>query len=129
MTETHLGQIKIDGEWKDYARSTREEAVRWAEADPENRRVVDWIYKERILWPESSLSFTLNIKCDGAAFTQVTNDDDNGKSHAGPEVAALLRKIADRIAATSAPARGGDEWPIVSTDGALVGIAFFTEEA
>lgn len=52
VPETHLGQIKVDGAWMDYARGHREESIRWAKGDPENRRVVDWIRKEQIIWPE-----------------------------------------------------------------------------
>ena len=49
--ETFLGQILHEGEWLDYARGTEESARTWFEGDPENRRVVDWIYKERIIFP------------------------------------------------------------------------------
>lgn len=58
VPETHLGQIKIDGKWMDYARGHREESIRWAKGDPENRRVVDWIHKEQIIWPEGESADT-----------------------------------------------------------------------
>ena len=44
--ETFLGQLFIEGVWMDYARSTEGPAREWAAADPERRRVVDWISKE-----------------------------------------------------------------------------------
>lgn len=60
MAEHFLGQIKIDGAWQDYARSDFYTARAWATADAKNRRVVDWIYKEKILVPASpgDLPFT-----------------------------------------------------------------------
>lgn len=48
--ETFLGQIKINGKWEDYARGTRAKAWNWQQADPANRRVVDWIYKDKIIF-------------------------------------------------------------------------------
>ena len=51
VPEEFLGQILRDGKWLDYARGHEASARTWYEADPANRRVVDWIYKERILMP------------------------------------------------------------------------------
>lgn len=73
------------------------------------------------------MHFTLTIKCDGAAFTRVTNDEDNGMSDAAPEVASLLRKMADRLERTTVPVIAGDEWPLFDSNGAMTGTAFFTE--
>ena len=56
--ETCLGQIKVDGKWMDYARGTHETSRKWFEGDPENRRVVDWIYKERIIFPAEQRTIT-----------------------------------------------------------------------
>lgn len=50
--EEFLGQIRIDGVWKDYSRGTEEAARRWFEEAPANRRVVDWIDKHRVLYPK-----------------------------------------------------------------------------
>jgi len=47
--ETFLGQIRIDGVWMDYARGTEAASRHWVEQDTASRRVVDWIYKDRIL--------------------------------------------------------------------------------
>lgn len=52
--ETYLGQIKIDGRWMDYARGNEAETRTWQQADPANRRVVDWIYKEKIIFGEGA---------------------------------------------------------------------------
>ena len=51
-TEEFLGQIRKDGIWMDYARGTETAAREWYEGDRANRRIVDWIYKERILYPK-----------------------------------------------------------------------------
>lgn len=52
MSDTWLGQIRtIHGKWVDYARGQEAESRKWQAADPENRRVVDWIHKDRILVP------------------------------------------------------------------------------
>lgn len=49
--ETHLGQIRKAGVWMDYARGHKAESIAWAMGDRANRRVVDWIDKDRIIWP------------------------------------------------------------------------------
>lgn len=49
VPEEFLGQILVDGKWADYSRGTEAAARRWQTADPANRRIVDWIYKERII--------------------------------------------------------------------------------
>lgn len=41
--------------------------------------------------------FTLTIETTGAAFTIESNGDDNGAPDIGPELARILRKIADDI--------------------------------
>lgn len=51
--ETFLGQILHDGKWLDYARGHEAESRKWQSEDPANRRVVDWIHKERILIPNT----------------------------------------------------------------------------
>lgn len=58
VTETHLGQLwdATSERWLDYARGGRDESLRWQLADPENRRVVDWIYKERVIVPPAPSS-------------------------------------------------------------------------
>lgn len=73
------------------------------------------------------MQFTLTINCDGAAFTRVTNDDDNGMSDAAPEVARLLHKLGDRLQRTTVPVVDGDEWPLLDINGAIVGTASFSE--
>ncbi len=52
--ETYLGQILTDGRWIDYARGREEQAREWQAADPANRRVVDWIDKTRVIFPEAT---------------------------------------------------------------------------
>lgn len=52
--EAFLGQVLIDGKWLDYARGHEEPSRRWQQADPTRRRVVDWIYKERVIVPAST---------------------------------------------------------------------------
>lgn len=47
--ETFLGQIRVEGEWLDYARGHEAESRRWQAADPANRRVVDWISREILI--------------------------------------------------------------------------------
>lgn len=47
--ETWLGQILIDGVWTDYARGHEAASRQWQEEDPTERRVVDWIHKDKIL--------------------------------------------------------------------------------
>lgn len=48
--ETLLGQIFLDGRWRDYARTADEQSARqWVAADPQRRRVVDWIFTDRVL--------------------------------------------------------------------------------
>lgn len=55
--EEWLGQIwsNLNGTaewgWRDYARGTEEQSRAWQAQDPTKRRVVDWIYKERVLVP------------------------------------------------------------------------------
>lgn len=51
VAEEWLGQILIDGKWLDYARGTEDASRRWQASDPANRRVVDWIRKDKILIP------------------------------------------------------------------------------
>ena len=41
--------------------------------------------------------FTLTIRTAGAAFTVESNDEDNGTPNAGPELARILRSIADDV--------------------------------
>lgn len=55
MSDTWLGQILVEGEWLDYARGQEAESRRWQAGDPENRRVVDWIRKDRILVPAQAV--------------------------------------------------------------------------
>lgn len=52
MTDTYLGQILHEGKWLDYARGQKDESIRWAKGDRDNRRVVDWIKKEQIIFPD-----------------------------------------------------------------------------
>lgn len=52
VPEEFLGQILVNGKWLDYARGTEAASVQWFKGDPENRRIVDWIRKERVLYPE-----------------------------------------------------------------------------
>lgn len=49
--ETCVGQILHEGQWLDYARGTERESRLWQLRDPENRRVVDWIDKRKVLIP------------------------------------------------------------------------------
>ena len=51
MEETYLGQIRHEGRWLDYARGTEEASRTWQEQEPTDRRVVDWIDKDRVLIP------------------------------------------------------------------------------
>lgn len=51
IPEEFLGQILHEGKWLDYARGTEEASRRWYEEDPENRRVVNWIWKEQVIFP------------------------------------------------------------------------------
>jgi hypothetical protein len=51
IPEEYLGQILIDGKWVDYARGTEATSRAWQAGDPANRRVVDWIWKERVIFP------------------------------------------------------------------------------
>lgn len=73
------------------------------------------------------MQFTLTINCDGAAFTRVTNDEDNGTTDAAPEVSRLLRVIEDRVSRLSSSVQVGDEWPLVDNNGQVVGRARFEE--
>ena len=43
------------------------------------------------------MAFVLTINTDGAAFTNVTNDEDNGTPNPAPEIARMLREAADQI--------------------------------
>ena len=74
------------------------------------------------------MQFVLTINADGAAFTRVTNDEDNGMPDAAPEVARLLHKFASTLEGTSVPVREGDQWPLIDINGAIVGTAYFTED-
>lgn len=69
------------------------------------------------------MQFKLNIACDGAAFTRETNDEDNGTPDPGPEVARLLRAMADRVEA--GPFNGADLYDV---NGNHVGRAAFRED-
>jgi hypothetical protein len=63
VPEEYLGQIRTgpDAPWEDYARSTEAEARRWQAADPDHRRVVDWIYKERVIFPDAHAEHAARI--------------------------------------------------------------------
>ena len=55
VPEEFLGQILVRNaegvdEWVDYSRGTEDAARRWQAEKPDTRRVVDWIYKERIIF-------------------------------------------------------------------------------
>lgn len=50
--------------------------------------------------------FTVKINTHGAAFTNVTNDEDNGTPNPGPELARLLRELADGIEHRTTAGRG-----------------------
>lgn len=54
--DTHLGQIRVASErtWVDYARGTKDETRRWFDEDPQNRRVVDWIDKSKVIFGEGA---------------------------------------------------------------------------
>lgn len=52
--ESFLGQILVDGTWLDYARGSEEDSRRWQQGDPTRRRVVDWIYTDRVIIPAST---------------------------------------------------------------------------
>lgn len=52
VPETFLGQILVDGVWLDYSRGVESAARDWQALAPDTRRVVDWIYKERVIFPE-----------------------------------------------------------------------------
>lgn len=54
VLEEWLGQILVKGEWIDYARGTEAASREWQAANTDNRRVVDWIYKERVLIPSTN---------------------------------------------------------------------------
>ena len=51
VPEEFLGQIWHEGRWLDYARGTEAASKAWCEQSPEDRRVVDWIWKERVIFP------------------------------------------------------------------------------
>ena len=94
MPETYLGQIKVDDEWQDYARGHRDETAAWAQRDPDERRIVHWIYKERVLWANGDWvpvhgEFILTVRFGNAAM-QTTDD-----------LARALRAVADTIAVDS----------------------------
>lgn len=73
------------------------------------------------------MHFTLDINCNGAAFTNVTGDEDNGTPNPGPAVGTLLSELGRRISRTSA-IEDGDDWPIIDSWGNRVGTARFREE-
>lgn len=50
VPEEFLGQILRDGVWLDYARGTQKAALEWYEESPSDRRVVDWIDKQRVIF-------------------------------------------------------------------------------
>lgn len=50
-TEDHIAQIQIRAEWHGYARSSREDAIRWASRDPESRRVVHIDHPDLVIYP------------------------------------------------------------------------------
>lgn len=53
QNEVAVGQIMLDGKWVDYARATPRQAIYWAENQPEGEaRVVDWIGKRDVIWPQ-----------------------------------------------------------------------------
>ena len=69
------------------------------------------------------MQFVLTIKCDGAAFTHVTSDEDNGKPNPAPEVASILQHAAEQVEG------GAVEGNVLrDSNGAVVGSFRFTEE-
>jgi len=82
------------------------------------------------------MKFILTIDCDGAAFTNVTNDEDNGTPNPGPEVAQVLRRLmlaspgySHRNLASADPGDRTETNPFVlfDTNGVSVGTAYFEE--
>lgn len=74
IPETFLGQIRHEGTWLDYSRGQEAEARRWQEQEPSDRRVVDWIYKERVLVPATCEAF--NTAREGLCNAPLTAHDD-----------------------------------------------------
>lgn len=120
MTDTYLGQILQDGEWNDYARGQRDETADWARRDPDERRIVHWIYKERVLWENGDWlpvhgTFTLNVRFGNAAMQ--TADD----------LARALRTVADTVAVDDITEMRRER-TILDTNGQTVGYFSFTPE-
>ena len=46
---------------------------------------------------DPDLHFVLDLRCETAAFTHETNDERHGERNPGPEVARILRRLADEL--------------------------------
>lgn len=60
-------------------------------------------------------AFRLTMLTNNAAFTIESNDEDNGTHDPGPEVARLLREVADKVK------NGYTHGPIIDVNGNTVG--------
>ena len=69
--------------------------------------------------------FQLTINTAGAAFTVESNDEENGTPNPGPELARLLRTLADKIDQGAADWSGATirerRGTLVDTNGSSVG--------